>query len=132
MLCHELHDLDEGVTAIGHIGIKASFFLPKLADSGPLLGAQFGQSPIDIFLVLLPKTVAFGQVHCINLPPEALHRGNSVPLPDQGGDWKTVGASSAEPQSGASAMTLALISSNCRLSRTKSLRNAASIHPLSV
>ena len=43
MLGHKLHDPDEGVTAIGHVGIKSSLFLPKLPDSRPLLRAQFGQ-----------------------------------------------------------------------------------------
>jgi len=55
MLGHELHDLDEGVTAIGHIGVDALLLFPELPDPRPLPAAQSGHATIDIVLVCVSR-----------------------------------------------------------------------------
>lgn len=61
MLGHELHDLDERETTIGHIGVDALLLFPKLADPRPLPATQVGHTPIDVILVPLPGATSFRQ-----------------------------------------------------------------------
>ena len=52
-------DPDERRSRIGHVGIEAALFFPKLADPGALFGFEAGHDLVDVRLVAA-SVVAFG------------------------------------------------------------------------